>query len=119
MDIAEIERVTRLGESEALEFKKTTAELPAAGQTLCAFLNGGGGRVLIGVAPNSKLIGQEVSDQTDNDIARMLMRIEPPGGVSVDFRDPRRTERCGTWRCGKAPWSGSEREVAAGRSIST
>jgi len=45
------------GESETLELKHPTAELKRAGETLCAFLNGEGGKVLIGVAPDGRLIG--------------------------------------------------------------
>ncbi len=41
------------GESETLELKRSTAELKRAGETLCAFLNGEGGKVLIGVAPTA------------------------------------------------------------------
>lgn len=37
------------GESENLEFKKSTAELKWVGETLCGFLNGR--QVLIGVTP--------------------------------------------------------------------
>ena len=42
------------GESETLEFKRSTAELKRAGETLCAFLNGEGGKVLIGGATVTK-----------------------------------------------------------------
>ena len=35
------------GESDALEFKKSTAEKDRACRTLCAFANGQGGRVLL------------------------------------------------------------------------
>ena len=49
------------GESATLEFKRSTAELRRAGETLCGFLNGDGGRVLIGVAPDGKPVGQRAS----------------------------------------------------------
>lgn len=35
------------GESETVEFKTSTAQLPRAGETLCGFLNGLGGRALL------------------------------------------------------------------------
>jgi len=78
------------GESDTLEFKKSTAELRRAGETLCGFLNGNGGRVLIGVTPNSKPVGQDVSDATLRDIAAMLGRFEPPplGESARSGRDP-------------------------------
>lgn len=52
------------GESETLEFKRSTAELRRAGETLCAFLNGEGGQMLIGVAQDGKIVGQQVADIT-------------------------------------------------------
>ena len=50
------------GESETLEFKKSTGQLQRAGETLCAFLNGKGGRVFFGVTDSGKIVGQEVAD---------------------------------------------------------
>ena len=69
------------GESETLELKRSTAELKRAGETLCAFLNGEGGKVLIGVSPDGKLVAQDVADITLRDIAAMLGRFEPPAVV--------------------------------------
>jgi ATP-dependent DNA helicase RecG len=75
------------GESETLELKRSTAELKRAGETLCAFLNGEGGKVLIGVAPDGKLVGQDVADITLRDIAAMLGRFEPPARVEMSRVD--------------------------------
>ena len=75
------------GESETLELKRSTAELRRAGETLCAFLNGDGGKVLIGVAPDGKLVGQDVADITLRDIAAMLGRFEPPPRVQMSRVD--------------------------------
>lgn len=72
------------GESEILEFKKSTAELRRAGETLCGFLNGDGGRVLIGVAPDGRLVGQQVADSTLRDIAAMLGRFEPAVRIEME-----------------------------------
>jgi ATP-dependent DNA helicase RecG len=41
--LATLQAIIAQGESETLEFKRSTAELQGAGQTLCAFLNGDGG----------------------------------------------------------------------------
>jgi ATP-dependent DNA helicase RecG len=65
------------GESETLELKRSTAELKRCGETRCAFLNGEGGKVLIGVARDGKLVGQDVADITLREIAAMLGRVEP------------------------------------------
>jgi ATP-dependent DNA helicase RecG len=75
---------TRSGESETLEFKRSTAELRRAGETLCAFLNGDGGRVLIGVGPDGKVVGQQVADGTLRDIAAMLARFEPAVRIEME-----------------------------------
>ena len=73
------------GESETLEFKKSTAELTAVGEALCAFLNTQGGTVLIGVTPQGRLVGQDVSDGTQQEIAGMLRKLEPSPDVEVRF----------------------------------
>lgn len=72
------------GESDTLEFKKSTAELRRVGQTLCSFLNGNGGMVLIGVSPDGKAVGQHVGDDTLRDIAGMLGRFEPAARVELE-----------------------------------
>ncbi len=82
MDFTEIQELAAAGESETVEFKKSTAQLPRAGESLCAFLNSGGGRVLIGVKNNGDPAGQLVSEKTLGEIGRMLGRIEPPAPVS-------------------------------------
>jgi predicted HTH transcriptional regulator len=52
------------GESETIEFKRSTGQLSGASETLCAFLNARGGQVLFGVGPDSQVSGQSVSDAT-------------------------------------------------------
>jgi ATP-dependent DNA helicase RecG len=49
MTISELEALVRRGESDSVEFKKSTGQLSRAAETLCAFLNGHGGVVVIGV----------------------------------------------------------------------
>lgn len=67
------------GESETLEFKKTTAELDTAARAVCAMLNHRGGRVLFGVAENpTRVVGQEVGAQTVERVAQRLREIDPP-----------------------------------------
>ena len=66
------------GESDALEFKKSTAEKDRACRTLCAFANGQGGRVLFGVAPAGKAVGQTVNDRTLEELAQEFQGFEPP-----------------------------------------
>ncbi|MDI6793625.1 MAG: ATP-binding protein, partial [bacterium] len=75
------------GEGRTLEFKRSTAELQGAMQTLCAFLNVSGGTVVIGVGPDGRLLGQEVSDSTQQKIAAALDRFEPPAPVRMELVD--------------------------------
>ncbi len=75
--------LVKQGEGPALEFKRSTGELKEGMQTLCAFLNGSGGRVLFGVRPDGTINGQEVSDQTLRDVAQASDRFEPPAHVSI------------------------------------
>ena len=51
------------GEGPALEFKRSTGELKEGMQTLCAFLNGSGGRVLFGIRPEGTIEGQVVASR--------------------------------------------------------
>ena len=71
------------GEGPALEFKRSTGELKEGMQTLCAFLNGSGGRVFFGIRPEGTIEGQAVSDQTLRDVAQAADRFEPPAHVSI------------------------------------
>ena len=75
MNLDDLQRLVAGGESETLEFKKTTGQLSKAGKTLCGFLNGHGGTVLFGVEPDGKVSGQLVSDTTLRDIASLHQRI--------------------------------------------
>jgi ATP-dependent DNA helicase RecG len=81
----QIRRIVETGEGQGLEFKRTTAELQGAMQTLCAFMNGSGGTVIIGVGPDGRLTGQEVSDATQQKIAAALDRFEPPAPARMDL----------------------------------
>lgn len=85
MDITELKTLIRHGESQKIEFKKSTAKLKSAAETLCAFLNTGGGRVFIGVTDGQKLVGQHVTDQTKLEIANILKKFEPSANISVDY----------------------------------
>ena len=60
MTLAEIKRLVAKGESDRLEFKKSTGTRTDAAKTACAMLNGSGGVVLIGVTDKGELVGQEV-----------------------------------------------------------
>ncbi|HWR38066.1 MAG TPA: ATP-binding protein [Patescibacteria group bacterium] len=83
MILDEIRRQIVSGESEVLELKKSTGQLTRAGETLCAFLNAAGGRVMIGITPEGRIAGQQVTDKTQQDIANVLRGFEPATQVLV------------------------------------
>jgi len=77
----ELEQIALQGETEAVEFKKSTAQIRRAMETLCGMLNGHGGCVLFGVTPQGQIVGQTVSDKTLREVADQLRRFEPPGTI--------------------------------------
>jgi ATP-dependent DNA helicase RecG len=75
---------TAAGESELQEFKSTSGERRSAAQTLCAMLNGRGGRVLFGITSDGRVTGQHVSDRTIEELSEEVRRIDPPAFPSID-----------------------------------
>jgi ATP-dependent DNA helicase RecG len=45
---------------------------------VCAYLNGAGGLVIMGVSPKGIIEGQQVSDKTLRDISQALNQTEHP-----------------------------------------
>jgi ATP-dependent DNA helicase RecG len=87
ISLTQLETWVRSGESETLEYKRTTGERRAATQTLCGMLNHRGGRVLFGVEPDGRIIGQMVSDHTVEEVAQELKQIDPPVFPTIDRVD--------------------------------
>jgi ATP-dependent DNA helicase RecG len=77
MTIAEAQQLADTGESERLEFKRTTGQRTEAARTVCAFLNGEGGNVLFGVSNAGQLVGQQVADDTLRNLVEALRPLEP------------------------------------------
>ena len=78
MNIHELQELVAEGESDHLEFKKSTGQRTEAAKTVCAMLNGLGGFVLFGVTNKREVVGQLVATTTLEDIASELRKIEPP-----------------------------------------
>jgi ATP-dependent DNA helicase RecG len=78
MDLAQLQQLVAAGESETLEFKKTTGQRSEAMHHLCAMLNHRGGQVLFGVDPQGRIVGQQVSERTLEEVAQEIQHIEPP-----------------------------------------
>lgn len=84
MNHQELTELVSAGESERIEFKKTTGQRSEAMRTVCAMLNGLGGFVLFGVTDKGKVIGQPVVTHTLGEIAAELKKIEPPAFPDVE-----------------------------------
>ena len=88
MTIDDIKTLIKSGETRTLELKKTTGELKDAMHTACAFLNTEGGWLIFGIAPTTlKVLGQNVTDNTRQEIALALSGIEPAVEVKVEYID--------------------------------
>src|SRR5438105_2796934 len=85
MDIDRVTALIQQGESNNLEFKTSTAKLHSVFETICAFLNGNGGTVLIGVKDNGQIVGQDVTDSTRLEIANLLSKLEPPTTLEISY----------------------------------
>jgi ATP-dependent DNA helicase RecG len=72
------------GESETQEFKQTTGQRSAAAISVCAMLNTKGGRIIFGVDPKGRVVGQTVTDKTVEDVSHELRQIDPPVFPSIE-----------------------------------
>ena len=88
MTYEELEILIKNDEHHQLELKKTTGELKDGMHSACAFLNTEGGWLIFGVTPSSlKILGQEVTDNTQREIAQALSYLEPQVDVRVEYVD--------------------------------
>jgi len=85
MNLKELEHLIMNQESDILEFKKSTAQLKNLCYTLCGFLNHKGGIVLVGVSDTGKIIGQDVTDHTRQEIANELQKFEPLARIQIEY----------------------------------
>lgn len=83
------------GENEQLEFKIDLEEKSVA-KTICSFLNGNGGRIIIGVSDNGKITGVqniESVEKLENRIRKFIVNNivpEAPITTSIEFLDKKR-----------------------------
>jgi len=67
-----LQQLLAQGESDTVEFKKSTGLIKAIVETLCAFANTHGGDLLIGVTDDGRVLGQQVSDDTLKHVANEI-----------------------------------------------
>ena len=87
MDLDRIKEIIARDENRVLELKKTTSELVKGMQALCAFLNTDGGWLFFGITPDLKILGQNVSDSTQREIAHEMTKIEPAISLPIQIID--------------------------------
>ena len=113
MTFEDIQKLIEKDEHRCLELKKTTGELQDGMHSACAFLNTDGGWLIFGVAPKSlKMHGQQVSDDTQREIAQALTGLYPAVEVKPEYIDvPGRTGDqlivmyFGGWKWGQMPYT--------------
>ena len=84
MKLSELTTLVATGESERVEFKRTTGQRTDAMKTVCALLNGLGGFVLFGVSDRGEISGQQVTARTIEEIVHEIRRIEPPAFPEIE-----------------------------------
>lgn len=88
MRFENIQELIAKDEHRCLELKKTTGELQDGMHSACAFLNTNGGWLIFGVAPTSlKILGQQVTDNTQREIAQALAGLYPAVEVKPEYID--------------------------------
>ena len=88
MTIEELNRLIAPDEHRELELKKTTGELKDGMHSACAFLNTTGGWLIFGIAPGSlKIVGQQVTDNTQREISQAISGLEPAVDIAVEYID--------------------------------
>ena len=110
--ISTIKQLIAKDEHRTLELKKSTSELIKGMQTLCAFLNTDGGWLIFGVTPKLEVLGQNVTDNTQREIAHEITKIEPAISLPIEIIDvPERPGfsvigiHCDAARFGDAPYT--------------
>jgi ATP-dependent DNA helicase RecG len=84
MTIAEIHELASTGESETIEFKRTTGQRTDGARAVCGMLNGIGGFVFFGVEDDGRIVGQEVTAKTIADLVHELRRIDPQPALTPE-----------------------------------
>lgn len=70
--------IISVGESEDVEFKKSTSLLREATETICAFANTRGGILFFGISDSGNVVGQQITDDTLRNIANSIaLNTEP------------------------------------------
>jgi len=87
LNLKELKQLIKKGESDRLEFKKSSGQRTVAAKTVCAMLNSIGGFVIFGATDKGEITGQKVSAKTIEDISNEIRKIEPPVFPDIETVD--------------------------------
>ena len=88
MTIDDIKALIASDESRTMELKKSTGELKDGMHAACAFLNTEGGWLFFDITPKSlKIVGQQVTDDTQREIAQALAGLQLVVDVRPEYVD--------------------------------
>ena len=83
MDILELFEIMKKGENSLTEFKRDFSNLDNITEEICAFSNAKGGRIVVGVSDEGKILG--VGDDRSDEISQMAYtKIEPGVQIGID-----------------------------------
>lgn len=101
-----IKSLIKQGESEQLEFKEVVQK-EAIAKTLCSFLNGEGGRIVIGVKNDGSVIGLPDAESIENKLRDFLIHSivpEAPITYSVENINKKHVLVLKVWKGSKQPY---------------
>ncbi|MEK6960675.1 MAG: RNA-binding domain-containing protein [Nanoarchaeota archaeon] len=83
MDEKKVSEIVKAGESQAMEFKRTSTK--DAGKTICAFANASGGTLLIGVEDEGTIVGvpPKKQDETQQQLYHSQQECSPTPVCSI------------------------------------
>jgi ATP-dependent DNA helicase RecG len=103
VNLEELRHLVAEGETERVEFKRSTGQRTDGARAACAMLNGAGGFVLFGVTEQGEIVGQQISTHTLEEVANELRRIEPPAFPDIETVDLENNSAVVALR---VPWGG-------------
>jgi len=74
----QLKQLIKQGEGQTLEFKASLSLRQEIGQAISAFANTDGGVVMVGVSPDSKIVGVDIGKKTVEDLANWLKENTDP-----------------------------------------
>jgi hypothetical protein len=83
--IRDLRKLVSQGEGDHLEFKAKANHPDKIARSLCAFANGSGGRLLLGVLDNKEISGVRYPDEEAQSVTRLLRTCRPSIKCKVSF----------------------------------